>query len=101
MVRIGLASKGWLTILDTTIRFLARAKGKGLLGRVGSDLDGIDVNSASDAWLKAVFITCIHDLVAWACAENEVVRLDLLRHSGQINEVQGLQKKKHTQVMIG
>lgn len=83
------------------VRFLAKAKGKCLHGRVGPDLDGIDVDSAGDAWLEAVFIIRIHDLLAWACAENEVVRLDLLRHSGQINEVQGLQKEKRTQVMIG
>ena len=74
-----LAGEGWLTILDAAIRFLARARREGLLGRGGSDFDGINVNTAGDAWLKTVLITRIYDLFAWACAENEVVRLDLLR----------------------
>lgn len=66
---------------------MARAKREGLLGCGGSDFDGINVNTTGDAWLKAVLITRIYDLFAWACAENEVVRLDFLHHSGQINGV--------------
>ena len=71
---------------------MARAKRKDLLRRVGSDFDGIDINSASDAWLKAVHIAYVYCLFAWACTENNMVRLDLLGYSGQVNQVQGLQK---------
>lgn len=72
--------------------FLARAKRKDLFRRVGSDFDGIDINSASDTWLNAVHITYVYNLFAWACTENNMVRLDLLGYSGQIHEVQGMQK---------
>ena len=80
---------------------MAKAKGESLLGRVGSDFDGVNVNTAGHAGLEAVVVTCIYDLFAWTCAKNEVVGLDLLRHIYQINEVQGLQGNSYTQLMIG
>lgn len=50
------ASDGWLTILDATAGFLARANRESLFGRVRTNFDGIDVNTAGNAWLEAVLV---------------------------------------------
>ena len=60
------------------ICFLPSADRESLLGRVRSDFDGIDVDTAGNARLKAVLVFVVYDLLAWACAENDVVWLDFL-----------------------
>lgn len=94
-------SDGLLTILDATTGFLARANRKGLLGRIRTNFDGIDVNTAGNAWLEAVLVMWVYNLLAWACAEDDVVGLDLLYSSSQIFHVRSLEKVQPTQLMIG
>lgn len=43
-------------ILDATAGFLARANRESLFGRVRTNFDGIDVNTAGNAWLEAVLV---------------------------------------------
>ena len=71
---------------------MAREERKDLLRRIGADFDGVDIHSTSDAWLKAVHIARVYNIFAWACTENDMVRLDLLGYSGQVNEVQVMHK---------
>ena len=73
------------------ICFLPSADRESLLGRVGSDFDGVDVDTAGNARLKTVLVFVVYDLLAWACAENDVVWLDFLCPSNQISERQGLE----------
>lgn len=83
------------------ICFLPSADRESLLGRVRSDFDGVDVDAAGKARLKAILVFLVYDLLAWACAENDVVRLDFLYPSSQISERQGLEWAQYTQLMIG
>ena len=71
-------------------RFLADANGESLLGRVRSNFDSIDVNPASNAWLNAILMSYVKDLFAGACAENQVIRFDLLGHNNQFKEFGGM-----------
>ena len=67
---------------------MARANRESLLRRVGSDLDSIDVDTVSNAWLKAVLVIWVFGLHAWGGAENDVVGLDLLHRSNQNLDVE-------------
>ena len=65
---------------------MADCKWESLFGCVGSDLDGIDVNTAGNAWLKAPLVIRVCDVLAWTRAKDYVVGLDLLHPSDQLSE---------------
>ena len=39
--------------------------------------------------MKAILVSRVNDLFAWACAEHDMIGLNLLYASGQVNIIQG------------
>ena len=66
---------------------MARARSESLLRRVRSNLDRTNVDTVGNAWVDAVLVIWLRNLFAWACAENEMIGLHLLRINGQIKRL--------------